>query len=91
VVVTGTVVDVVTGGAVVVVVTGGAVVVVSGGRVVVVVDEVDVVVDEVVVVRATAVLSSVALPIATPMPAPASNRTNAMPQTPAGLMPTPSP
>ena len=42
--------------------------------------------DDVVVVRTTAVLSSVALPIATPMPAPASNKTNAMPHTPAGLM-----
>ncbi len=45
-------------------------------------------VDDVVVV-VTAVLSSVALPIATPMPAPASNRTNAIPHTPAGLMPSP--
>ena len=88
VVVTGTVVDVVTGGAVVVVVTGALVVVVSGGRVVVVV-VVLVVVDDVVVVVTTAVLSSVALPIATPMPAPASNKTNAMPHTPAGLTTSP--
>ena len=48
---------------------------------------VDVVDVEVVVV---AVLSSVALPIATPIPAPASSNTNAIPQTPAGLMPWPS-
>jgi len=70
-----------------------AVVEVDGGNVVVVVDdEVDVgsVVD-VVVVRATAVLSSVALPIATPMPAPANSNTTAMPHTLAGLMLTPSP
>ena len=46
------------------------------------------VVDDVVVVGVT-VLSSVALPIATPIPAPASSRTNAIPHTPAGLMPPP--
>ena len=77
---------------------------VGGGRVVVVVEDVVdvgsvvvvVVVDvlddvlEVVVVRTTAVLSSVALPIATPMPAPASNKTNAIPHTLAGLMLSPS-
>ena len=66
----------------VVVVSGGFDDVVAGGWVV------DVVVDVVVVVGA-AVLSSVALPIATPAPAPASNNTNAIPQTPAGLMPSP--
>ncbi|MEO6469096.1 MAG: hypothetical protein ABIP21_08350 [Acidimicrobiia bacterium] len=56
------------------------------------VDELDVVSGTVVVVVVVgaAVLSSVALPIATPMPAPASNNTNAIPQTPAGLMPWPS-
>ena len=47
-------------------------------------------VEVVVVVVGAAVLSSVALPIATPAPAPASNNTNAIPQTPAGLMLWPS-
>ena len=45
--------------------------------------------DDVVVERTTTVLSSVALPIATPMPAPASSKTKAMPHTPAGLMSSP--
>ena len=68
----------------VVVDSGGFDVEVVGGCVVDVVD-----VD--VVVVGDAVLASVPLPIATPMPAPANNKTNAMPQTPAGLMPSPSP
>ena len=66
------------------------VVVVSTGLVVVVVLGSVEVVDDVVVVVGDAVLSSVALPIATPMPAPASNNTNAIPHTPAGLMKLPS-
>ena len=83
----GTVVDVVVVEVVVVLVvvdSGGFDVEVVGGWVVDVVD-----VD--VVVVGDAVLASVALPIATPIPAPANNKTNAMPQTPAGLMPSPSP
>ena len=47
-------------------------------------------VEVVVVIVGDAVLSSVALPIATPIPAPASKSTNAIPHTPAGLMPSPS-
>ncbi len=80
----GRVVVVVVGSVVVVVVSTGLVVVVVVGSVVVVV-----VLDDVVVVVGAVVLSSVALPIATPMPAPASNNTNAIPHTPAGLMPSP--
>ena len=81
----GNVVDVVVVEVVVVLVvvdSGGFDVEVVGGWVVDVVDE--------VVVVGDAVLASVAWPIATPMPAPANNNTNAMPQTPAGLMPSPS-
>ena len=84
VVATGAVVVVVATGAVVVVVARGAVVVVATGAVVVVV-----VVDVVVVDGVCFV--SVTLPTATPMPAPASNNTKAIPHTPAGLMRTPSP
>ncbi len=88
----GALVELVDGGRVVVVVEVVVVVVVeSGGFDVVVVEGwvVDVV-EDVVVVVGDAVLASVALPIATPIPAPASNNTNAIPQTPAGLMPSPS-
>ena len=73
-----------TGAVVVVVATGAVVVVVATGAVVVVV-VVDVVVVDVVC------FVSVTLPTATPMPAPASNNTKAIPHTPAGLMRTPSP
>ena len=67
----------------VVVATGAVVVVVARGAVVVVV------VVDVVVVDAVCFVS-VTLPTATPMPAPASNNTKAIPHTPAGLMRTPS-
>ena len=65
---------------------------VVAGCVVVLVDD-DVVLGRVedVVVVVLVVLSCVTLPIATPIPAPAINNTNAMPHTPAGLMRTPCP
>ncbi len=69
----------------VVVVSGTEVVVVSGTVVVVVSGTVVVVVDDEVVVVVVGV-DSVALPTATPMPAPASNNTNAIDHTAAGLI-----
>lgn len=70
----------------VVVVSGTEVVVVSGTDVVVVSGAEVVVVTRVVVVVVEVGVDSVALPTATPMPAPASNNTNAIDHTAAGLM-----